>query len=138
MVVRIPLGNSSEVYGLDFRETAPAAANATMYVGQPMKARIGGLSVAIPSEIRGLAEAHHRWGKLPWQDLVQPSADIARGWRIQNELAFRLRVRACCDSIVGHPLNYRLIDRDMKASCLRIPTGERYSPHMASFFKKAT
>ncbi|KAJ2915079.1 hypothetical protein MD484_g5335, partial [Candolleomyces efflorescens] len=72
MVVRIPLGNSSEVYGLDFRETAPAAANATI-------------------EIRGLAEAHRRWGKLPWQALVKPSADIARGWKIQNELAFRIR-----------------------------------------------
>ncbi|KAJ2923045.1 hypothetical protein H1R20_g14051, partial [Candolleomyces eurysporus] len=94
MTVRIPpkaQDASSEVYALDFRETGPAAANATMYVKQPMKARIGGLSVAIPSEIRGLAEAHRRWGKLPWQDLVQPSANIARGWRIQNELAFRLR-----------------------------------------------
>lgn len=96
MTVRIPPKTrdaSSEVYALDFRETGPAAANATMYVKDPMQARIGGLSVAIPSEIRGLAEAHLRWGKLPWKALVQPSADIARGWKIQNELAFRLRVR---------------------------------------------
>ncbi|KAJ2932401.1 hypothetical protein H1R20_g4689, partial [Candolleomyces eurysporus] len=45
MTVRIPSkaqDASSEVYALDFRETGPAAANATMYVGQPMKARIEG------------------------------------------------------------------------------------------------
>ena len=30
---------------------------------------------------KGLHEAHKRWGKLPWERVVMPSAILARGWR---------------------------------------------------------
>jgi len=95
MTVRIPTsseGGSSEVYTIDFRETAPALANRTMYKDDPMSARWGGLSVGIPGELRGLEEAHGRWGKLPWARLVQPSADFAAEWTVDKELARRLQV----------------------------------------------
>ncbi|KAH6913849.1 gamma-glutamyltranspeptidase [Coprinopsis sp. MPI-PUGE-AT-0042] len=94
MTVRIPPqspGKSSQVYTIDFRETAPALANETMFKDNPRAAQIGGLAVGVPAEILGLQEAHSRWGSLPWKNLVQPSIELARGWRVDTELAKRMR-----------------------------------------------
>ena len=98
MTVRLPpssLNASSEVYTIDFREMAPAASNNTMFVEEPMKALFGGLSVGVPGELRGLEEAHKRWGSLPWKTLVQPSVELARGWKMQRELSERIRLKVC-------------------------------------------
>lgn len=95
MTVRIPpshTGGQSEVYTIDFRETAPALANTTMYVKSPTSSQFGGLSVGTPGEPRGLEEAHHRWGKLPWKRLVEPSISLAKGWKVDAELGKRITV----------------------------------------------
>jgi gamma-glutamyltranspeptidase / glutathione hydrolase / leukotriene-C4 hydrolase len=100
MAVRLPPstlnGNTSEVWNIDFRETAPALANASMYEKHPMKARFSGLAIAVPGEVRGLAEVHQRWGRLPWRRLVQPSADLASGWVVGKELGRRINVSSRC------------------------------------------
>lgn len=96
MTVRIPphLGsNMSEIYTIDFRETAPALSNKTMYILDPESARSGGLSVGVPGEVRGLQEAHRWWGSLPWKRLVTPSVWLAAGWEVDKELAKRMPVR---------------------------------------------
>ncbi|TEB06228.1 gamma-glutamyltranspeptidase [Coprinellus micaceus] len=90
MTVRVPRGGVSEVYTIDFRETGPALSNETMYIGRPETSRFGGLSVGVPGELRGLEEAHRRWGSLPWKYLVQPSVDLAKGWKVDTELAKRI------------------------------------------------
>ena len=95
MTVRVPPSSpntSSEVFSVDFRETAPALSNKTMYVNDPLASRFGGLAVGVPGELRGLEEAHSRWGKLPWKQLVEPAAKLADGWVVQAELARRLEV----------------------------------------------
>lgn len=65
-----------------------------MFHDNPIAAKWSGLAVGVPSELRGLEEAHKRWGKLSWERLVQPSAELARGWRIDAELGFRIKVNA--------------------------------------------
>lgn len=95
MTVRIPpksIAEPSEVWTINFRETAPALSNNTMYKGKPSASRIGGLAVGVPGELRGLEEAHRRWGTIPWKRLVEPSAKLAAGWHVQRELARRIQV----------------------------------------------
>ena len=95
MTVRLPPtspGESSSVWTIDFRETAPAKANSTMFQKDPMSSLFGGLAVGVPGEVRGLEEAHKRWGTLPWKRLVQPSVELAAGWKVGVELARRIHV----------------------------------------------
>lgn len=79
MVIRTAAG---EVSTLDYRETAPAAATRDMYLdadGNPTdKSVTGHLSVGVPGAVAGLAEAHRRYGRLPWQAVVEPAVVLAR------------------------------------------------------------
>jgi len=68
---------------LDYRETAPLAASAAMYLdknGQVNSAlcREGHLASGVPGTAAGLAAAHKKHGKLDWKTLVQPSINLAR------------------------------------------------------------
>lgn len=71
------------VDALDYREKAPVAAFPEMFLGEtgepiPLKSLRGHQASGIPGTVAGLTEAHHKYGKLPWHELVQPSIDLAR------------------------------------------------------------
>jgi len=76
----------------DGRETAPHAATPTWFLkdGQPMDfsdAQPGGKSVGVPGNVRMMALAHHRYGKLPWAAMFQPAIALARdGFKITPRL----------------------------------------------------
>lgn len=99
MVVRVPgqkAKHKAQVTSIDFRETAPAAANETMYKDTGRNgSQIGGLAVGVPGELRGLEAAHKLGGSLPWNELVEPVAQIGlNGWQVSAELAGRLNKSA--------------------------------------------
>jgi len=84
LLVRTPEG---EVSALDFRGTAPAAAGPGLFLDAPDHAsELGHLAVAVPGSVRGLAEAHGRFGRLPWARLVEPAIDLARGFTVGERL----------------------------------------------------
>jgi len=67
----------------DFREKAPLAASPSMFFDENGKIRDnsnhkGLLSVGVPGTVAGLFQAHQKYGKLPWKDLVQPAVDLAK------------------------------------------------------------
>jgi len=70
-------------YFLDYRERAPATATPTMYLDDkgeviPDLSIVGNLAVGVPGTVRGLAEAHGRFGKLPWRRVLAPAIRFAR------------------------------------------------------------
>ncbi|WP_336814615.1 gamma-glutamyltransferase [Bosea sp. MMO-172] len=81
-----------KVTTLDGRETAPAAARPDRFMkdGKPMPFRevvVGGRSVGVPGTLKLLEEAHRRWGKLPWADVVAPALKLAEeGFAISPRL----------------------------------------------------
>ena len=80
-------------YFLDYRETAPAAASADMYLGkdgEPVAelSLFGNLAVATPGTVRGLAMAHKRFGKLSWARVLAPAIRYARdGFEVNQQFS---------------------------------------------------
>ncbi|HEY0245332.1 MAG TPA: gamma-glutamyltransferase [Mucilaginibacter sp.] len=84
---------NGETNTLDFREKAPAAASANMYLDASGNV-VPGMSLSthqasgVPGSVDGMAEASHKYGKLKWAELVQPALDLARnGFKITKRLA---------------------------------------------------
>ncbi|XP_078585959.1 glutathione hydrolase 1 proenzyme-like [Branchiostoma floridae x Branchiostoma japonicum] len=85
MVVRLRDKSASVI---DFRETAPSAATRDMFHNKLSQVNVDGLSVAVPSQLRGLELAHQKYGKLPWSQVISPVVELARnGFAVTEELA---------------------------------------------------
>jgi gamma-glutamyltranspeptidase/glutathione hydrolase len=81
LLLRLEDGRTTAI---DFRERAPAAATADMYLdaaGQvvPGRSTLGHLAAGVPGTVAGLALALERYGsgKFSWSDLVEPARQLA-------------------------------------------------------------
>ncbi|MEX0586358.1 MAG: gamma-glutamyltransferase, partial [Pirellulales bacterium] len=71
---------------IEYRETAPAAASAKMFA--PGESMLTAKAVGVPGTVRGLALAHHRFGRRPWKELVMPAVRLAAvGFAVDRPLA---------------------------------------------------
>ena len=68
--------SGAEPIVIDYRETAPAAATADMFV---TGRRSSYTLVGVPGTVRGLALAQQKFGRLPWREVVLPAIKLARG-----------------------------------------------------------
>ena len=95
-------GADGQATTFDFREKAPLAATAEMYLDADGNIRDnanheGILAVGVPGTVAGLALAHRRLGSMSWEELLAPAVTLARG---------------------GIPISFKLHD-DFKAQMFR-------------------
>ena len=78
MVIRM---HDDSAHALDFRETAPTRATRDMYVdtagNQIGSSLTGHRSAGVPGTVAGMYEAHRKFGRLPWKDLLAPAIALA-------------------------------------------------------------
>lgn len=89
--------STGEVHFLDFREKAPAAATADMYLdekGNVIKdaSTVGFKAIAVPGSVAGLVMAQKKWGKLKLQKVMEPAIMLAKvGFPLSYEDAQELK-----------------------------------------------
>ena len=78
-------------YFLDYRETAPQAASKGMYLNEKGEvienlSLIGSKAAGVPGTVLGLWEAHKKFGKLPWAELLTPAIGYAQqGFKVAGQ-----------------------------------------------------
>lgn len=78
-------------YFLDYREIAPKAATKTMYLndkGEVIEnlSLVGAKAAGVPGTVMGLFEAHKRFGKLKWSELLNPAIGYAQsGFKVADQ-----------------------------------------------------
>lgn len=87
LVLRDKDGKSTSV---DFREKAPGKGHADMYLDKagniiPNASTLGRLASGVPGSVDGMVQAHAKYGKLSWKQVLQPSIDLARKGVILTE-----------------------------------------------------
>jgi len=70
-----PTGADAQL--LDYRECAPRAADPSLFAAASGGSVRGGLAVAVPGTVKGLAEAVRRYGTWGWDRLVRPAIELA-------------------------------------------------------------
>ncbi|WP_020594981.1 gamma-glutamyltransferase [Spirosoma panaciterrae] len=73
---------AGKAYTLDYREKAPGRATQNMYLDSlgnviPGLSISGHLASGVPGSVDGMVEAHKRFGKLSWAQVLQPAVDLA-------------------------------------------------------------
>jgi len=101
---------------LDYREKAPAAASANMYLDAkgdviPKMSTQGSKASGVPGTVAGLAYAEQHYGKLGLAKVMQPAIKLARdGYVLDEEVA-----RGFHASLLAQfPASHRIFQRDGK------------------------
>jgi gamma-glutamyltranspeptidase/glutathione hydrolase len=113
MVYRSAKGEANT---LDFREKAPGMASQNMYLDSAGNV-IPAMSISthqasgVPGSVDGMVEAHRKYGRLKWEELVQPAIDLARnGFKITKRLADDLNRNGADFKKLNEGKNYLIKD----------------------------
>ena len=93
MVYRLADGSTGS---LDYREMAPSAAHRDMFLDSlgnhdTAKSTLGGGSIAVPGTIKGIFEAHKKFGLLSVEALINPVIELAEnGYVVTQKQSERL------------------------------------------------
>ncbi len=73
---------NGETTTIDFREKAPLAATADMYLDEHgdliiNENHLSPKAIGVPGTVAGLYLAHSKYGSLSWADVIQPAIDLA-------------------------------------------------------------
>ncbi len=87
---------NNKIYALDFREKAPGFARRDMYLDArgyviDSASTLGYRAAGVPGTVRGLWQAHQRFGTMPWKTLLQAAIRLAeKGFVLDEDHARRL------------------------------------------------
>jgi gamma-glutamyltranspeptidase/glutathione hydrolase len=107
---------NGELHFLDYREKAPAAATAKMYLDAhgkvvPELSTVGYKAMGVPGSVAGLAYAQKHWGKLPLEKAMAPAIKLARdGFALTADEAKDLQE----EGLAKFPESRRIFQRDGK------------------------
>ncbi|KAG5896978.1 hypothetical protein JTB14_018493 [Gonioctena quinquepunctata] len=83
-LMTVYIRKDKKAYSLNARETAPLKARNHMYQDVSKTSR-GPFAVGVPGELRGYREAHKKFGKLAWQQLIDPTIILCEnGYHMSN------------------------------------------------------
>ena len=74
---------NGETGGLDYREKAPLAAHADMYLDSvgnviPSKSTLGATAVGVPGTVAGVIAVHEKFGSLSLKEIMAPVIELAK------------------------------------------------------------
>jgi len=81
------------VSALDYREKAPQNAHRNMYLDSanqviPGKSTSTIFASGVPGTVAGMVKGHQEYGLLPWNEVIQPSIELARnGFKVTEKQA---------------------------------------------------
>ena len=116
MLIRMTDGT---VHFLDYREKAPKAATADMYLDQqgnvvPKLSTVGYKAIAVPGSVAGMAKAEKQWGKLGLARVMAPAIKLARD---------------------GFPLPYEYEREFQDATLAQFPESRRIFQRSGNYYK---
>jgi gamma-glutamyltranspeptidase/glutathione hydrolase len=114
-LVRSQDGKSSFI---DYRETAPAAADKNFYLDAkgeviPGASTTGYRAVGTPGTVAGMALLHKKYGKLPWKKVIEPARRLAVEGFIVDE-SFASMLEAGRDRLAKFPGSKHIFLKDGK------------------------
>lgn len=93
----IHIASENRTVALDFRETAPAAAHADLFLNSDgtvntQRAQFSTQSSGVPGSVYGLLDALNRYGTIPRNQILSPAIQFAkRGFPVSHSLAASLK-----------------------------------------------
>nr|XP_023018346.1 glutathione hydrolase 1 proenzyme-like [Leptinotarsa decemlineata] len=84
-LMTIYIRKEKKAYFLNAREVAPMKSKNRIYKNQMYKSASGPLAVGVPGELKGYWEAHQKFGKLPWNELIEPSIKLCESGYIMSK-----------------------------------------------------